>query len=69
LLCEADGVTVHIANSLRKQLISDNTGDSLDAVLSAIQVANARVRRGVGLGIPKNADPVEGWILDTIGGD
>ena len=64
---EDDGVNVQIAHSLREQLISDHTGDSLDAVLSAIQVANARARRGVGLGIPGNADPVEGWIVGTVG--
>ena len=64
---ESNCITVHIDNSLREQLMSDHTGDSLDAVLSAIQVATARVRRGVGLGIPQNADPVEGWIVGTVG--
>ena len=64
---ESDCITVSIENRLKEQLISDHTGDSLDAVLSAIQVATARARRGVGLGIPGNADPVEGWIVGTVG--
>jgi Protein of unknown function (DUF429) len=48
----------------RDRLINDPAGDQLDAVLCATQAAWAFGHRTNGYGIPKDADPVEGWIVD-----
>lgn len=45
-------------------LIDDPTGDSLDAVLGAVQAAWAARRPAYG--IPAEADPLEGWICDPL---
>lgn len=43
-------------------MIDDASGDSLDAVLCAVQAAWAAGRPDYG--IPSTADPLEGWIVD-----
>lgn len=49
--------------SLRKILIEDPSGDSLDAAICAVQAAwGWRNRRG-NFGLPGNIHPVEGWIV------
>ncbi len=45
-------------------LQSDHKGDTLDAVLCAIQAASAYQRREENFGIPKNCNKDEGWIVD-----
>lgn len=45
-------------------LAEDASGDQLDAALCAIQAAWAWTRKKEGFGIPANADPSEGWIVD-----
>jgi hypothetical protein len=47
---------------LKRSLIEDASGDSLDALLCAIQAARAWRRRRANYGLPQNVDPVEGWI-------
>ena len=44
-------------------LVSDATGDRLDAVLCAMQAAWAWQRRDDNYGLPANVDPLEGWIV------
>jgi hypothetical protein len=44
--------------------IDDGSGDSLDAVLCAVQAAWAWSQRAANFGIPAHADPREGWIAD-----
>ena len=51
---------VHCPQALRSMLIEDATGDSLDAVLCAVQAAQAAQLPGYGM--PAWADPLEGWI-------
>jgi hypothetical protein len=58
------GVTVSLPRLAGAELIADPTGDSLDALLCALQAAWAWGRRAEGFGIPGDADPVEGWIVD-----
>ena len=47
----------------RDQLIEDVAGDELDAVICAIEAAWSWNQRNENLGIPKEADPNEGWIV------
>jgi Protein of unknown function (DUF429) len=48
---------------LKKSLIEDASGDTLDAVLCALQAAWAYQRREQNFGLPSNIDPLEGWIV------
>ncbi len=45
-------------------LAEDRSGDKLDAVLCAAQAAWAWTMRDRNFGIPDDADPAEGWIVD-----
>lgn len=45
-------------------IISDHSGDRIDAVLAAIQAAWAYTKREDGFGIPEDVDRLEGWIID-----
>jgi hypothetical protein len=58
------GFRLAIHDSLSAQIVTDPSGDTLDAVLCAIQAAWAYTRRANGYGIPANCDPMEGWIVD-----
>ena len=54
-----------VSETLRQQCIDDGSGDTLDAVLCAVQAAVARRHLDAGddwYGIPSGADPLEGWI-------
>lgn len=48
---------------LKKSLIEDASGDTLDAVLCALQAAWAYQRREQNFGLPFHIDPLEGWIV------
>lgn len=48
---------------LLASLVRDATGDRLDAVICAMQAAWALQRRGENYGLPRDVDPLEGWIL------
>jgi hypothetical protein len=49
---------------LKQEFIDDPMGDTLDALLCAIQAAWAYTQREHGYGIPATCDPLEGWIVD-----
>lgn len=48
------------------ELANDPTGDSLDALLCAIQAAGAWIHREKLFNAPPTYDPLEGWIADPI---
>ena len=57
---------VDLSESLGRICIDDAAGDSLDAVLAAVQAAWSWVRRDGNYGVPQDCDPVEGWIVDPV---
>ncbi len=67
---EADyGVRVQLGQFLGEAMVADEEADLLDAVLAAVQAAWAWGRRGdeaAPFGIPAQADPAEGWIVDPV---
>lgn len=57
------GLRARLPAALRERCVADPTGDTLDAVLCALQAAWAWQRRDAGYGLPAAIDPVEGWIV------
>jgi hypothetical protein len=54
------GPILQLDAAMRRSLITDASGDRLDAVLCLVQAARASGRPDFGL--PGDVDPVEGWI-------
>lgn len=50
------------AAAMLSSLARDGSGDRLDAVLAAMQAAWCWRRRRHGFGLPREIDPLEGWI-------
>ena len=50
--------------TMRRQLLDDASGDSLDAVLCAVQAGWAAARAGWGL--PRHIPRCEGWIASAV---
>jgi len=50
---------------IRRQLVDDATGDSLDAVICAVQAAWGWQRRGRNFGLPARIEACEGWIVSA----
>jgi hypothetical protein len=60
----AYGRYVECGESVARSCINDTSGDMLDAILCAVQAAWAWSKREKGFGIPRNANHIEGWIVD-----
>ena len=60
------GVNVVLADDVARACIDDSEGDSLDAVLAAVQAAWSWDRRHDGYGVPEDCDLLEGWIVDPV---
>ena len=61
------GFTVELADPVANDCKSDARGDSLDAVLCAVQAAWAWTKRRDRYGVPhleRNLEELEGWIID-----
>jgi len=56
-------VSIVMGSSVQKTMIEDPSGDTLDAFLCAVQTASAHSQVDGTLGIPKEMDPNEGWII------
>lgn len=59
------GFAVQFA-TFEEEIVSDPTGDTLDAVLCIIQATWAYTKSEDNYGIPKDCDLAEGWIVDPI---
>jgi predicted RNase H-like nuclease len=52
-----------LSQEFRDRLIEDVAGDELDAMICAVEAAWSWNQRNENLGIPKDANPNEGWIV------
>lgn len=59
------GLRAVVPKSLEQVILDDASGDHLDALLCALQAAQARNFPGYGL--PSGIDPLEGWIAGVPG--
>lgn len=56
------GFRLEGTRALLASLVDDPTGDRLDAALAAMQAAWCLRRRARNFGLPREVDPLEGWI-------
>ncbi len=56
-------IKLSASKALQKLLVQDASGDTLDAVLCALQAAWAYQRCEQNFGLPSNIDLLEGWIV------
>jgi Protein of unknown function (DUF429) len=63
-LMEYYGLTLNLKANVAERCLADPSGDSLDAVLCAIQAAWAYQHKHQRYGIPDDCDDLEGWIVD-----
>jgi len=61
------GFSLTGSTQLLNSLVSDATGDRLDAVLCAMQAAWSWRRRDDNYALPADVDPLEGWIATVPG--
>ena len=52
-----------LSASLARAAVADGSGDTLDAALCAVQAAFGWRERRRGWGLPRDVDPLEGWIV------
>ena len=64
LLQETYGCVLSLPDSLATLFVQEPMGDTLDALLCAVQAAWAYLQRDTGYGIPAWCDRNEGWIVD-----
>ncbi|SEK50379.1 Protein of unknown function [Roseateles sp. YR242] len=57
------GLRLKLSHAQRDELADDASGDKLDAVLCLMQAAWASTQPDYGM--PKDADPLEGWIVSA----
>ncbi len=53
-------VRLEVPPALARRMLADGAGDLLDAAICGLQAAHASLRGGYGL--PRDLDPLEGWI-------
>ncbi len=58
----APGLRVELPAPLARTAVEDASGDTLDAIVCALQAALAALQAGQGWGLPAEVDPIEGWI-------
>ncbi|MBC7622734.1 MAG: DUF429 domain-containing protein [Aeromicrobium sp.] len=59
------GIKLEVDRSLRRRLVEDPTGDTLDAAICALQAAWGLAQRQQNFGLPPHVDPIEGWIISV----
>jgi hypothetical protein len=57
------GIRLVLEHRLAKTLVSDGSGDLLDATICAVQAAWGWMRRDANFGLPADAPAGEGWIV------
>jgi len=56
---------IKVKTEIRRQLINDASGDSLDAVICVVQAAWGWQRRRRNFGLPARIEACEGWIVSA----
>jgi len=59
------GLTLGVTAQQRALVLSEGSGDLLDAALALMQAGWCEQRRSTGFGRPEDMDPLEGWIATT----
>jgi hypothetical protein len=59
------GLVAKFDSTVRKQCITDASGDTLDACICLLQAAWGEQRREVNFGLPESVDAIEGWIVSV----
>jgi Protein of unknown function (DUF429) len=59
------GIPMAASAEIRRELVDDATGDSLDAVICAVQAAWGWQRRRRNFGLPAHVEACEGWIVSA----
>ena len=59
------GIKVRVEKGLERQLLKDGSGDTLDALICAVQAAWGWLRRKSNFGLPSRLDRGEGWIITS----
>jgi hypothetical protein len=62
------GFSLQMSQKMANACLADPTGDTLDAMLAALQTGWAYRQRAQNYGLPPDCDPVEGWIIDLATG-
>lgn len=57
------GVRVALPKHVAAPALEDGSGDTLDAIICAVQASWARQRQQANFGLPADVDPLEGWIV------
>ena len=65
---EAYGIALQLSADMQQLLVGDPKGDSLDAVLCAVQATAVELANDQQASIPATADSAEGWIADPTYG-
>jgi predicted RNase H-like nuclease len=57
------GIRVNLTLEIEQRTIKDGSGDSLDAVICALQASWGQQQGKPRYGLPPDVDAVEGWIV------
>jgi len=57
------GIKVKLAAPVERRMVDDPSGDSIDAVICALQASWGQQRGAPRYGLPSEVDPIEGWIV------
>jgi predicted RNase H-like nuclease len=62
---EPRGIRVEAAAAIERRAVEDGSGDTLDALICAVQAAWGWRRKASNFGLPDSAPPGEGWIVTS----
>ena len=60
------GIRLEAPAAIERRAVDDGSGDTLDALICAVQAAWGWRRRKSNYGLPETAPPGEGWIVTSL---
>jgi Protein of unknown function (DUF429) len=60
------GIRLEAPTAIERRAVDDGSGDTLDAMICAVQAAWGSRRRKSNYGLPETAPPGEGWIVTSL---